>query len=166
MNPSTAKQQESKSIPSKVAPENPTSPTSKEKQIISSNILDSILTDTSNVVIASSRFTAAREPNSKFSIVNHKNSNRCKINIAIQEKLNLIEGDVVQVIVKDKMVLLLKSATDKGIVMKEHGNLYSKELVDRVTDMFQFDFSEQSTHHLTEVTFQKWNEQLVAILRP
>lgn len=164
MNPSTTKQQESKSIPSKVAPENPTSPTSKEKQIISSNILDSILTDTSNVVIASSRFTAAREPNSKFSIVNHKNSNRCKINIDIQEKLNLFEGDVIQIIVKDNMVLLLKSATDKGIVMKEHGNLYSKELVDRLTDMFQFDFSQQSTHHLTQVTYQKWNDQLVAIL--
>lgn len=163
---STSKQQDVKLVPTKVAAETSIAPTEVDKPVLASHVLASFLNDRTSAIEGSSRYTTAREPNSKISIVNHKNSNRCKINLAIQEKLNLIEGDVVQVIVKDKMVLLLKSPNEKGIVMKEHGNLYSKELVERVTDMFKFDFSQQSTHHLTEVTFQKWNEQLVAILTP
>lgn len=165
LNSSTSKSLETKTSLSNDAVENKTE-ASDDKRILSSNLLESILNDRSSIIEGSSRSAMARELNSKFSVVNHVNSHRCKIHSSLQEKLQLEVGDVVQVIVKDQMVLLLKSTNDKGIIMKPGGNLYCKELVERVTDMFQFDFTQQSTHHLTEVTFQNWNDQLVAILTP
>lgn len=164
-NSSTSKQLETKTSLSNNEAENKTE-ASDDKRILPSNLLESILNDRSNVIEGSSRSATARELNSKLSVVNHVNSHRCKIHSSLQKKLQLEVGDVVQVIVKDQMVLLLKSTNDKGIIMKPGGNLYCKELVERVTNMFQFDFTQQSTHHLTEVTFQNWNDQLVAILTP
>lgn len=143
-----------------------TEPVEQEKPLLPNNVLASLLTDSTNIISGSKRTAFTRVMNSKLGVVNHKNSKRCVLHQEVRQKLGLEVGDIVQCTVKDEMVLLLKSRNDKGILLKNSGNLYCKELVVSITDMFNFDFSIQSTHHLTNVTYQDWNGQLVAILTP
>lgn len=107
-----------------------------------------------------------RQLNAMLAIVNHTNGKRSKIHGEVRKNLRVQVGDLLKVTVKDKQVILFKSIDGKGIPLKKDGYLYNAELVKAITKEFDFNFSNQSTHHLLNVSYKKWNNQVIAIITP
>lgn len=107
---------------------------------------------------------SARQLNAALAIVNHMNGKRAKFRKDLSQYLAVQVGDFVKVTVKNKQVILLKALNGEGIQLKKGGYLYSSELVEAITKEFAFDFTNQSTHHLLNVAYKKWNNQVVAII--
>lgn len=105
-----------------------------------------------------------RQADAPVAVINHRNSKRTKYHQYVMKQLGIKEGDLVNVTVKNKQVILLKSNDDKGIPMKKGGCLYSSALVNAITKEFAFNFTNQSTHHLLNVSYKKWNDQVIAII--
>lgn len=114
--------------------------------------------------VAGNAGSAARQANAILAVVNHNNGKRTKVKKEVLQKLNVQVGDFIQVTVKNQQVILLKSATNQGIELKKGDYLYNSELVEAITEEFAFDFSNQSTHHLLNVTYKVWNNQVIAII--
>ncbi len=114
--------------------------------------------------VSGSPANMVRQANAILAVINHTNGKRTKYHKFVMKQLGIKEGDLVNVTVKNKQVILLKSADNKGIPMKKGGYLYSSALVNAITKEFAFDFTNQSTHHLLNVSYKKWNDQVIAII--
>ncbi|MEK4712044.1 hypothetical protein [Sporosarcina sp. FSL K6-5500] len=106
----------------------------------------------------------ARQANSVLAIVNHSNGKRVKVHKSVAQKLGIQDSDLLNVTVNNKQVILLQSNDREGIPLKKGDCLYSSELVNAITKEFAFDFTNQSTHHLLNVSYKKWNDQVIAII--
>lgn len=128
--------------------------------------VDSALADLLSVgdFITGNRANNPRQANAILSVINHENSKRSKVEKSVLQKLHVQVDDLVNATVNNGQVILMKSRDDSGIPVKKGSCLYNSQLVDAITNEFAFDFTNQSTHHLLNVTYKTWNGQMVAII--
>ncbi|QSB12309.1 hypothetical protein JTI58_12150 [Lysinibacillus fusiformis] len=105
-----------------------------------------------------------RQMNAPLTVVNHKNGKRNKINKDVCKKLDLAEGDQVDVFVKENCVLICKSLNNQGHTLNKGNIIYNKELVEMITEACQLDFDGCSSNSLTQVKYVQSQGRLVAIL--
>ncbi|MCP1143667.1 AbrB/MazE/SpoVT family DNA-binding domain-containing protein [Lysinibacillus endophyticus] len=101
---------------------------------------------------------------SVLQVVNHTNGKRITFSKDIANRLQLQEGDSVNIAVKPNEIIIMKDSSSRGFVICKERKIYGKELVELITQQFQLDFTGKSTCHLMNVEYQNYQGQVVAII--
>lgn len=108
--------------------------------------------------------TKRRQMNAPFTLVNHENGKRGKIGKAICDQLDLKEGSLVDVYIKDQSILICKSLNNQGHTLNKGNLIYNKELVEMITEACQLNFEGRSSHSFTQVKYVQSQGRLVAVI--
>ncbi|MEK4712059.1 hypothetical protein [Sporosarcina sp. FSL K6-5500] len=121
------------------------------------SLLDTAIATTYNI-------TKSRQMNAALTVVNHKTGKRNKIGKDVCDELELTEGSLVDVFVKDQSVLICKSTNGQGHTLSKGNIIYNKELVEMITEACQLDFEGRSSNSLTQVKYVQSQGRKVAVI--
>ncbi|MDM5246434.1 hypothetical protein [Lysinibacillus sp. G4S2] len=107
--------------------------------------------------------TKHRQMNAPLTVVNHKNGKRVKIGKEVCVKLQLADGDLVDVFVKHDTVLVCKSLNAGGHNLNKGCFIYNKDLVEMITDACGLNFEGKSSNSLTQVKYVQSQGRKVAV---
>lgn len=119
---------------------------------------------TSGNYVGENSSSISRQSNAILAVVNHHKGQRVKLHSYVRNRIDVKAEDYVNVSVQNHQIFIMKDDDGRGIQLKKGGMLYNKELVDIITQEFSLDFSKQSTNHLMQVTYKKWNDRVIAII--
>lgn len=108
--------------------------------------------------------TTHRQMNAPLTVVNHKNGKRVKIGKEVCEELQLADGNLVEVLVKNATVLVCKSLNISAHCLSKGCHIYNKELVELITDSCGLNFEGKSSNSLTQVKYVQSQRRKFAVI--